>query len=441
MKKVIALLLAVVMLISLVACSSSGSNDAKGSTEAKATEESAETKGNTDIGGKLVIWEHSASFEDAVKAVKEGFNEIYPNVEIEYSVKTSDQYYNLLQTAMQANECPDIFWTNGNPTTNYGSYVKQGLLMDLTDKVDFSLYKGTTAMDIVTLDDGSIYSTPTAETGGRAVFYNKDIFESNGWTIPTKFSEFESLLAKMVEAKVQPIAVGADDPWNILFIWEPILVAMHIDWAQEWKTEGYVAVNDERVIDAYNKLLEWGDKGYYGNNWTGASSDGASLAFSTGKSAMYIGGTWNISTFQENNPALNFGAFQIPTEDGQTPFIATNTCGFAVSSKTQNEAAALAFVNYFATADGQTRWLGATGAIPCTKEVTASNEVVADVQNSYSTTVESYYNILGFEAGDGDSPCNVWEEDQLKILTGAMSVKDFVDKIAALCKTKDAFLG
>lgn len=93
------------------------------------TDAPAETTGETgEIGGKLVIWEHNSSFEDALKAVIEGFNEKYPNVEVEYSVKTSDQYYNLLQTAMQANECPDLFWTNGKATTNYQAYVDQGLM-------------------------------------------------------------------------------------------------------------------------------------------------------------------------------------------------------------------------------------------------------------------------------------------------------------------------
>ena len=137
-------------------------------------------EGNQKIGGKLVIWEHASSFEDALKSVIEGFQEKYPDVDVEYSVKTSDQYYNLLQTAMQANECPDLFWTNGQATTNFQAYVDQGLMMDLTDKVDFSLYDGTNAMKIVTAKDGKIYSTPTAETGGRAVFYNKRLFKEKG---------------------------------------------------------------------------------------------------------------------------------------------------------------------------------------------------------------------------------------------------------------------
>ncbi len=35
-----------------------------------------------DIGGKLVVWEHTAQFEAPLKAVIEGFNKKYPNVEV-----------------------------------------------------------------------------------------------------------------------------------------------------------------------------------------------------------------------------------------------------------------------------------------------------------------------------------------------------------------------
>lgn len=102
MKKLFALLLAVVLVFSLFACTAGGktetpaeSTDASAATPAEETKTDApaETTGETgEIGGKLVIWEHNSSFEDALKAVIEGFNEKYPNVEVEYSVKTSDQY-------------------------------------------------------------------------------------------------------------------------------------------------------------------------------------------------------------------------------------------------------------------------------------------------------------------------------------------------------------
>ena len=215
---------------------------------------------------------------------------------MQIEVKTSDQYYNLFADRDAGRRRPDLFWTNGLATTHYKSYVDAGYLMDLTDVVDFSLYEGTTAMNIVTMEDGKVYSTPTAETGGRCVFYNKDIFEELGLEVPKTFSEFEDVLAKIAESDYTPIAFSATDPWAILFQFEPVLNAMSVDWIKEYEENGTIKVNDERVVAAYDKMLEWAEKGYYGKGYLGVDESGALLAFSKGEAAMCVEGTWNIST-------------------------------------------------------------------------------------------------------------------------------------------------
>lgn len=387
----------------------------------------------SEIGGSLIIWEHTDQFTEPLKSVVEGFNELYPDVDVQIEVKTSDQYYNLLQTAMQAGETPDLFWTNGLATTHYKSYVDAGYLMDLTDVVDFSLYEGTTAMNIVTMEDGKVYSTPTAETGGRCVFYNKDIFEELGLEVPKTFSEFEDVLAKIAESDYTPIAFSATDPWAILFQFEPVLNAMSVDWIKEYEENGTIKVNDERVVAAYDKMLEWAEKGYYGKGYLGVDESGALLAFSKGEAAMCVEGTWNISTIDENNPELNYGAFQIPTEDGEQPMVGTNSCGYGVSATTENPDAALAFVNYFASEEGQTRWINGLSSIPCTTKIVSDNAVVNEIA-SFDYLTESYYNILGYLADpeQDDTATAVWESDQCKVFAGTLGVQEFVDSLQSL---------
>lgn len=412
-------------IVSLLMCAAVVSGLLAANVQASAGEDAA-------IEGKLVIWEHTAQFEQPLKEVIAGFNEKYPNVEVEYEIKTADQYYNLLQTAMQAGEAPDLFWTNGTATTNMEAYVKQGRLMDLTDKVDFSLFDGTNAMSLVEVDD-RVYASPTAEVGGRAVFYNKDIFKELGIEVPGTFSEFEAALEKINEADYLPISFSASDPWTILFQFEPVLAATALDWLNEYLDTGEVKVNDPRVVAAYEKMLEWADKGYYGPGYTGVDGSGALLAFSKGEAAMCIDGTWNIQTIQENNPELNFGAFQIPTEDGTRPFVGTSSVGFSVSSDTQNEEAALAFVNYFASLEGQTAWIKALDSIPCTTKIVSDNEVINEIAQ-YDVQTESYYSILGYLEADGESPRNVWEEDQTKVFSGGLTPQEFTDSLEALTK-------
>lgn len=434
MKRKLAAALALAMVtISLAGCSEKTQEAEVTQETAQETEATEPSDGNGEVSGKLVIWEHTAQFEAPLKSVIEGFEKLYPDVEIEYQIKTSDQYYNLLATAIQAGEAPDLFWTNGTATSNMEAYVKQGSIMDVTDLLDLSIFDDT-AKKIVTID-GKVWASPTAEVGGRAVFYNKDIFEELGLSVPKTFSEFEALLPKIQESGKIPISFSGSDPWAILFHFEPVLAAMSPDWLQEYIDGKEVAVNDDRVVKAYDKMLEWADKGYYGPGFTGVDEAGSLLAFSKGEAAMCIEGTWNTQTIQQNNPELNLGAFQIPTEDGIRPFVGTSSCGFSISNNTENKDAALAFLNYFAGLEGQQAWTKALDAIPCVDGIVSANPVINEIAE-YDVMTESYYTILGAEAAEGENPGQAWEEDQTKVFSGGISVRDFVDMLASMTTVK-----
>jgi len=381
------------------------------------------------LSGKLTIWEHTPQFEEAGKAVIAAFREIHPNVEIDFQVKTSDQYYNLLATSFAADEAPDLFWTNGTATTNMGAYAEQGLLMDLTGKVDVSLFSDT-ILKISTVN-GVLYASPTAESGGRCCFYNKDIFEKLNLSVPKTFDEFEAMLAIIHDAGIIPIAFSGVDPWAALFFLEPVLVAMNLDYTESYLRGEKVAVNDKRVAEAMNKAIEWGEKGYFGIGYTGVSESGALLAFSKGEAAMCVEGTWNISTISGNNPDLNYGAFQIPTNDGVRPFVGTSSNGFSIYSKTKNQDAALAFLNFFASLEGQTIWVNTLDSIPTTSAIVSKNPVVNEI-TQFDVMTESWYNIIVRSAKPGEAPGSVWEEDQTKIFSGGITVEAFLDEIASL---------
>ena len=431
----ISLCLVLCLIVSMFAGCGAATNDKADSTTGEqspaTTAEATASEGTSSGAGQsLVIWEHTPQFEAPLKAVINAFNEKNPDIKIEYQIKTSDQYYNLLATTIQAGEAPDLFWTNGAATTNLGAYVNQGVIMDITDSVDLSLFSDTTK-EIVTIN-GRQYASPTAEVGGRAVFYNKDIFNELGLKVPTKFSEFEASLETIKKAGKIPVSFSGSDPWAVLFHFEPVLAAMSLDWLEESKTQD-VKVNDPRVVAAYNKMLEWADKGYYGSGFVGVDEGGALLAFSKGEAAMCIEGTWNIQTIQENNPELNFGAFQLPTEDGKRPFVGTSSCGFSISKNTQSPEAALAFLNFFASLEGQTLWIDALDCIPGVKEIVSKNTIINEIAQ-FDIQTASYYDILGKLQAEGQNPRQVWEEDQTKVMSKGITPQEFVDTLESMTK-------
>ncbi len=438
-KKGISLLLSLIMVCSLFTGCSSKTTETKSSestvnnTETTSTDTtSTETTENTtssaeDISGKLVVWEHGSDFDNSLKNLIDGFQVLYPNVEFEYEIKPTN-YYSLLSTAIQSGEAPDIFWTNGTATSQMADYVNQDVLYDLTDVVDYSNLEEE-SFSLATIDN-KLYSVPWMTFDTRACYYNKDIFEEMGLSVPKTFSEFEALLQTIKDNGKIPISLAGMDTWSILFFFEPLLAAMEPEY-----TRGLVdyssKANDERVGTTIDKALEWGDKGYYGDGYLGVDSDGQSLAFTTGEAAMVVAGSWMITSYQENNPDLNLGVFQIPSEDGTTGMVGSYANGFSVYKNTKYVDASLAFVNYCASMEVQTNWVQTLGAVSGSPKIQATNEIAKGIADCDETYISWQSNLSKYNK-EGESATSIWEEDSVKVFSKAITVDDLLNNIGAV---------
>lgn len=429
--KFIAMLLVLVLLVAMFgACNATTPTESESAAEtSEQTVESPSTQASAEQA-KLLVWEHTPQFEEPLKQVIAAFEAQNQDIDVEYEIKTADQYYNLLATTIQAGEAPDLFWTNGTATSNYGDYASQGVLMELTDKVDYSIYPEA-AIKLIDID-GHYYSTPGATADTRAVYYNKDIFTKLGLSVPKTFDEFEADLQTIKDAGYVPLALGGSFFWSTLFTYEPILAAMEPEWLQS-AAKGEARVNDPRVAGVWNKMIEWGEKGYFGPGYLGVDEGGQLLAFSKGEAAMTITGSWNVSTFASNNPDLNYGAFQLPTKDGKRPMIVTYACGFAVSANTEYPEAAVKFAQFLASVEGQAIWVKALNGVPGLSEVVSEDPVIAEM-TQHDLQVESFYSILGDFAKEDGNPGQIMEEDATKVLSGSLTADEFLASLDALMK-------
>ena len=92
LKRVLAIGLSVVLSASMLwGCGNSKPTDKTTVSETGSMDESTASSGNTTetgtadsgISGSITLWEHANSFEKSLKAIIEGFNKQYPNVEVE----------------------------------------------------------------------------------------------------------------------------------------------------------------------------------------------------------------------------------------------------------------------------------------------------------------------------------------------------------------------
>lgn len=383
---------------------------------------------NEDISGTITVWEHAYSFEDSLKEVIAGFEKKYPNVTVEYEIKDGSSYNSVLSTAIQSGDGPDLFYTSGTSDSVMSDLVANHAILDLTDEVDYSMFDETTLKR--SMIDGKRYSIPWLTMDTRAVYYNIDMFEEHGWTIPKTFTEFEELLGIIYESGVIPISLCATDASSILFTFEPILSAMDVEYTKG--LEDYsVKTTDQPAKDALNKMLEWADKGYYGKNYLGVADGNAQiLAFTSGEAAMYIGGSWAATTITDNNPDLNYGAFEIPSEEGVTGLVGTSANGFSVNAATENKEAALAFANYCASLEAQTIWVQSQGGVSASDQIEASTDIAKEISESGQGNVyTSWQEVLTKHSTDGTA-VTIWQEDFPKIFSGDITVNAFMEELS-----------
>ena len=190
MKRLSALLLALVMLFTMVACASDEEAPAtEAATEAPATEATAqeeEVLSDEPVVIHTIHYMVEGNKSAGLEAIQNAFTEKYPNVTFENSAYSQGtDYFAQLSTAIASGDMPEIMM--GNPGL-YTDLIDGGYVMDLTgNEVIESL--GLTQADMGDVSyNGKWYAFPVDfKTWG--VYYNKTIFAELGLEVPTTHAE------------------------------------------------------------------------------------------------------------------------------------------------------------------------------------------------------------------------------------------------------------
>lgn len=145
-------------------------------------EAASESVDPSSLSGKITWW-GAIQEESGPLEVIEHFNEIYPNIEVEYVYFKNDDAGNTkLNTALMSNDGVDVF-------VNYGAKrvparVEGGLMEDLTtyierDGFDVTANFGGEYMVM----DGKTFALP-ASSIRSIVYFNMDMLEAAGLTLP-----------------------------------------------------------------------------------------------------------------------------------------------------------------------------------------------------------------------------------------------------------------
>nr|WP_259548775.1 ABC transporter substrate-binding protein [Heyndrickxia oleronia] len=353
-RKSIFVMLAIILVFALSACSSKNSSS-----------DGEKSKGKKE---KLEIfsWWTGAGEEDGLKALLALFKEKHADISVENAAVAGGAGTNakaVLASRMQGDDPPSTFQVHGGAELNEGWVAagKMEPINDVYEKEGWSDKFPQSLIDMVS-KDGNIYSVPVNIHRGNVLWYNKKVFEDNGLEVPKTFDDFFAVADKLQEKGITPLALGDKEPWTATQIFENVLVAkLGVDGYNKLWT-GELAFDDPKVKESaeiFKKMMGYINKDHSSRNWQDASQ-----LVADGDAAMNIMGDWAKGYFVNDlKLTLNedFGYTTTPDSSGIFTVI-TDT--FGLPKGVGNAEDVKTFLGVLGSVEGQDAFNPLKGSIP-----------------------------------------------------------------------------
>lgn len=325
LKKIGAVLMTTMMLFSTVAGCGAMPSTSGSDTETTGANNAAqeETSDNGQITLRVVDWSDGSATQR--QEFHKKFEEAHPNIKIEYTMLTVDQFKNTIVTMIKSGDGPDLFPIPVGLTLD--TAVAEGWFQPINDYVteDFrSKFDPASFAEGVT-DIGDDWYTVTEQMPviQCLFFYNKDLLQQAGVTkVPSTYSEFREACKKVTEAG-KGNAYGLIDggkQMNRMDVMARSLAAAaggKIAATQKVLTDNGVAPYDSTAMrDAMGLIKGLVDDGSIHPDTINISAPEARELFAQGQAAFLCQGMWCVSQWDANNPGLNYGVMAVPVPDG-----------------------------------------------------------------------------------------------------------------------------
>lgn len=302
--------------------------------------------------------------------------------------------WDAIRTALAGGAGPDLI---GTPGPSFAvQLARAGYLLPLDEVAQTNGWSNTFvpwALDLGMVD-GKLYSTPM-EVETLVLFYNKTLFEANGWQPPTTMDELFTLCGQIKAAGIVPFAHanaeyrGADEWYVTEFLNHvagPDKIYQALTSQIRWDDPAIVEAIDRLNTVQQNGWFMGGLDRYY--TLTFAERD---EAFASGTAAMNIEGTWftgsALSIFGEaNNNVNDWDWVPVPSMTGDPIFDLGIGGSMSINKLSANPDAAAEFMTYYYSPEVQASLLSAGfNAAP----IKISSSVLTGIDSRYAAIIEA----------------------------------------------------
>lgn len=318
MKKVLSMVLAAMMLLSL--CSFAAAEDV--------------------MELEFVYHKTESNAIDAMETVINNFNAANPGIKVNF-VQVPDTA-TVLQSRAQLNEMPDMFGcTTGNM---FELMFEDGIIMDLTGQ-EFLSSVEPSSLEMSTYN-GKNWRLPYS-LSCYGLYVRTDIFEEQGLALPTTWDELMDVCEKLTAAGITPFALP--DKTMVYQRMERMMSFMSED-DTEFKqiAAGELEAKDSKLLQNYaNASLQIVN--YMTPESLGAEYTESYQQLIAGQAAMTINGGWSLATLKDYDPDIKVALIPMPNPTGEeSKVVVSIDTNFCISSSTKHPEECLKFFEYLA---------------------------------------------------------------------------------------------
>lgn len=310
-------------------------------------------------GLKLELYYYKQENQEGLKNIIKAFEKANPGISVTPFIIPNDSDATMSARAAQG-DLPDIIQMQSYSRVE--EYASKGFLVDLTEKECLSNVLPS-ALPAVTYN-GKQYAMPM-DFAGIGIIYNKDIFEKCGIEAPKTYRELEKACRTLSDNGYVPFSALLKENWSV----GHFITMIHTALLQEKKiapsdfvksmNEGKASYGDVDTSKLFS-ILDF----YKSNmNANAAEMDGGAQqqSFAKGESAMMVQGLWAYVDAKKLNPNLNAGFIPFPVynDAAMNKMYADvdSTFGISSQSSAEEQAAAIKFLDFLASAEGSKLWV------------------------------------------------------------------------------------
>lgn len=270
-----------------------------------------------------------AGIEDMID---EALAEVYPNITLEWEcVDWGNDFQPKMQQYMQSG-LPDIMIGKAQ---DVATYAPQGILAEIGEEY---LAAGLdAARENVTIDGktyGLVYNALY-----QGVYYNRTMFEENGWEIPTTIEELQAIIDDCIAKGITPFASHMVDTWSIGNVTMQFMMndVFNNDptWGDKFRA-GEVSFSDSEAAQTAYKYNELIFNNTYEDTFSTEQTD-CDARMVLGEAAMKVSGSWSIQNFLDIDESFDFGIFPFPNQTGDSKLIFEPNICIMTSASTEHQ--------------------------------------------------------------------------------------------------------